>query len=121
MTENHQEPIAVTVGKVIADFCGKVQSPPSASATSSVCPRHPLDLPGTIKIMLGKAASEILEAHGETFLATISHPDCTSPPEAQGRMILTALPASKAVINAACRVALGKAPVKPIKACQSQS
>lgn len=82
---------------------------------SPIIPSHPLDLPGSIKIMLGRAASEILEAHGERFLAVISHPDSTSPPEANGRMILTCLPLSITAINDATRVALGKARAVSIK------
>ena len=72
-------------------------------------PPHPLDHPGSIKIMLGREASEAIAANGDYHLAVISHPDSTSPPEANGRMILTCLPLGKSALDAAARVALGKA------------
>ena len=81
-----------------------------------ILPHHPLDHPGSLKILLGRAASEALAAHGDQFFAIIGHPDCTSPPEAAGRMVLTCLPLSRDVLNDASRVALGRATAKPIKA-----
>ena len=75
----------------------------------ALLPPHPLDHAGTIKIMLGREASEAIAANGDFHLAMISHPDATSPPEASGRLILTCLPLSKASLDAAARVALGKA------------
>jgi hypothetical protein len=82
---------------------------------SPVIPAHPLDLPGCIKIMLGQAASDALAALGDYFIAAVVHPDCTSPPEAHGRMILIALPASREAIDNATRVALGTMVAKPIR------
>lgn len=76
---------------------------------SPVLPTHPLDHPGSIKIMLGLEASEAIAANGDYHLAVISHPDATSPPEANGRLILTCLPLSKSALDDAARVALGKA------------
>lgn len=58
--------------------------------------------------MLGREASEAIAANGDFHLAMISHPDSTSPPEANGRLILTCLPLPKDVLNAATSVALGK-------------
>ncbi len=66
--------------------------------------------------MLGQEASNAIAAHGDHHLAMISHPDATSPPEANGRLILTCLPLDKATLNAATRVALGKARAISIKA-----
>lgn len=76
---------------------------------SPIIPPHPLDHPGSIKIMLGLEASEAIAANGDFHLAMISHPDATSPPEANGRLILTCLPLDKTALDAAARVALGKA------------
>ena len=74
---------------------------------SPVLPVHPLDHPGSIKIMLGREASEAIAATGDYHLAVISHPDATSPPEANGRLILTCIPLAKPVLDGAARVALG--------------
>jgi hypothetical protein len=70
-------------------------------------PPHPLDVPGTLKILLGQTASDLIAAHGDQFFAVISHPDATSPAESAGRMILTILPTDKRFATAACNVALG--------------
>ena len=83
---------------------------------SPIIPSHPLDHPGSIKILLGQAASDILAAHGEHFLAVVSHPDSTSPPHAAGRMILTCLPLRKDALNAAHSVALGRCRAVRVKA-----
>ncbi len=72
-------------------------------------PPHPLDHPGSIKIMLGRESSQAIAANGDFHLAVISHPDATKPPEANVRMILTCIPLDKVALNAAARVALGKA------------
>ena len=72
-------------------------------------PPHPLDHSGSIKIMLGRESSQAIAANGDFHLAVISHPDATSPPEANGRMILTCIPLDKSALDAAARVALGKA------------
>jgi len=76
---------------------------------SPIIPPHPLDHPGSIKILLGREASEAIAANGDFHLAMISHPDATSPPEALGRLVLTCLPLDKETLNAATRVALGTA------------
>ena len=76
---------------------------------SPIIRRHPLDVPGSIKIALGQAASDALAAHRDMFFAVVVHPDSTSPPEAMGRMILIAIPGDRAAIDGACRVAAGKA------------
>jgi hypothetical protein len=65
--------------------------------------------------MLGQAASDALAALGDYFIAAVVHPDCTSPPEAHGRMILIALPASREAIDNATKVALGKMVARPIR------
>jgi len=82
---------------------------------SPVIPQHPLDHPGSIKIILRRDASEAIAANGDFHLAMISHPDATSPPEAHGRLILVCLPLAKSVLDAATRVALGKARAVTIK------
>jgi hypothetical protein len=76
---------------------------------SPIIPPHPLDHAGSIKIMLGREASAAIAANGDFHLAMISRPDCTSPPEAHGRLILVCVSLDKATLNAATRVALGKA------------
>ena len=76
---------------------------------SPVIPPHPLDHPGSIKIMLGLEASEAISANADFHFAGISHPDATSPPEAAGRLILVCIRTDKATLDSATRVALGKA------------
>lgn len=73
-----------------------------------ILPAHPLDLPGSIKIMLGREASEAIAANGDFHLAAVTYPDATSPPEANGRMILICLPCSKDALNDAYRAATSK-------------
>ena len=82
---------------------------------SPIIPSHPLDHAGSIKIMLGRKASEAIAANGEFLLAMIYRHDSTSPPEAHGRLILCCLALNKATLNAATRVALGKARAVRIK------
>ena len=82
---------------------------------SPLIPRHPLDHPGSLKILLGREASAALAAHGDHFMAIVTHPDATSPIESAGRLILTCLPCAKDSINAACRVAMGEAVARPIR------
>ena len=84
--------------------------------TSPILPPHPLDHPGAIKIMLGREASAAIMSNGDYHLAVISHPDCTSPPEALGRLILVCVPLPKDALDAATRVALGKCRAVKIKA-----
>ena len=81
-------------------------SPPKPSA---ILPPHPLDHPGSIKILLGREASEAIAANADFHFAGITHPDSTSPTEANGRLILVCLRTDKATLDAAARVALGKA------------
>jgi len=83
--------------------------------SSPILPPHPLDHPGSIKIMLGREASEAIAANGDFHFAGITHPDATSPPEANGRLILVCLRTDKATLDAAARVALGKARAVTIK------
>lgn len=83
--------------------------------TSPIVPRHNLDVPGSIKILLSKAASDAIAANGDYHIAFISHPDCTSPPESHGRMILACVPASRDRLNAACRVIRGTHRAAPIR------
>ena len=70
-------------------------------------PSHPLDCPGVLKILLGQTASDLIAAHGDQFFAVVTHPDCTAPPEAAGRMILHVMPVSKDAAQAACGVITG--------------
>ncbi|MEI6177999.1 MAG: hypothetical protein WCS43_13995 [Verrucomicrobiota bacterium] len=51
------------------------------NAPSPIIPRHPLDHPGSLKILLGREASDILAAHGERFFAVVVHPDSTAQPD----------------------------------------
>jgi hypothetical protein len=74
---------------------------------SQPIPRHPLDVPGSIKLILGQTASDLLAAHGDYLVAVIVHPDATSPPESAGRMILVCLPTDKGTAVDVCNVALG--------------
>ena len=83
---------------------------------SPVIPRHPLDHPGVVKILLSRAASEALEAIGPHCLCIATKADCTAPPEAQGRMILHCLPITKEAADAAFRVASGMARAVRVKA-----
>ena len=75
---------------------------------SPILPPHPLDHPGSIKILLGREASDAIAANADFHFAAITHPDATSPPEAHGRLILVCLRTDKATLDAATRVALGK-------------
>jgi hypothetical protein len=75
---------------------------------SPIIKPHPLDHPGSVKILLGREASEAISANGDYHLAIITYPDATSPTEAHGRMILICLPVPLQTLNAATRVALGK-------------
>ena len=87
---------------------------------SPIIPLHPLDRPGSIKILLGREASEAIAANGDFHLAAITRPDATSPPHHDGRLVLVCIPATKDQLDAAYRVASGthraakiKAPKKP--------
>jgi hypothetical protein len=82
---------------------------------SPILPPHPLDHPGTIKILLGQQASEAIAANGDYHLAMITRPDATSSRETSGRLILVCVPLAKNVLNSATRVALGKARAVPTK------
>jgi len=83
--------------------------------SSPIIPPHPLDHPGSIKIILGREVSEAIAANADFHFAGISHPDATSPPEAAGRLILVCIRTDKATLDAATRVALGKARAVTIK------
>ena len=82
---------------------------------SPVIRHHPLDHPGSIKILLSRAASEALAANGDYHLALVSHPDATSPPESAGRLILVCVPLTKEAADNAARVALGTMTARPIR------
>jgi len=83
-------------------------APVPAKAFESTLPRHPLDVPGIVKVALGQAASAALAAVGPHHLAIITKADCTAPVELRGRAILLCLPLDKATATAACEVALGR-------------
>jgi hypothetical protein len=78
--------------------------------TSPILPNDRLSHPGTIKILLGREASEALAAGGEHFLI-----QATRSPAHGGRFVLIALPLDKAALDAAACVALGKARAVRIK------
>jgi hypothetical protein len=82
---------------------------------SAILPPQPLDHPGSIKILLGREASEAIAANADFHFAGIYHPHATSPPDADGRLILVCLRTDKATLNAATRVILGKARAVTIK------
>lgn len=68
---------------------------------------HPLDQPGVVKIVLGQTASDALHGLGKHVLVVATMAESTSPPEAQGRMILHCLPVNKQAADDAYRVASG--------------
>jgi len=109
-----EQPIENLVAQSLAGFAqdtaANAPAPPSP-----VIPRHPLDHPGVIKILLGRAASETIKASGDYHFVVITKSDCTCPPESADRLILICLPVSKDTANDASRVALGKAAAKPIR------
>lgn len=74
---------------------------------TTIIPRHPLDRPGSIKILLGREASEAIAANGDFHLAAITRPDSTSPRDHDGRLVLVCIPASKDALDAAYRVVSG--------------
>ena len=76
---------------------------------SPVIPRHQLDHPGVVKVMLSAAASDALRSAGKYHLVLVAQADCTAPAEAQGRMILHCVPLSRELAQAASDVALGRA------------
>ena len=75
--------------------------------TSPIIPHHPLDHPGSIKIMIGRKASEAIAGNADFHLAAITRPDATSPKGHDGRLVLVCVPASKAQLDDAYRVATG--------------
>jgi hypothetical protein len=81
---------------------------------SPIIPRNPSNIPGTLSILLGRLASEALEAHGEHFLIQATR---SLDPEHAGRFVMVALPLPRQTLDAATRVALGKlVATKPRKA-----
>jgi hypothetical protein len=82
----------------------KMPKPPS---TSPVLPRHPLDRPGLVKILLGHAASTALARAGDHFLVIASRADATAGPENRGRFVLLCLAIPQAAANDAAQVAMG--------------
>ena len=74
---------------------------------AAILPPHPLDVPGIVKIALGRNATAALAACGPFHLALIAKADATAPPEIQGLMILLCLPLDKATADAAAGVAMG--------------
>lgn len=75
--------------------------------TSPIVAAHPLDHTGCIKILLGQTASDAIAANGDYHLAIITHPDATSPAEANGRLVLICLPITKQAADNAYMVAKG--------------
>ena len=86
-----------------------------SSGPSPILPRHPLDQPGVVKIVLGQTASEALHGLGKHVLVVATMADSTAPPEVQGRMILLCLPTTKQAADDAYRVASGAHRVAKIK------
>jgi hypothetical protein len=82
---------------------------------SRTLPPHPLDHPGVVKILLGPTASATIRATGDHHLVMTRPANHGDPPEAAGRMILVCLPLDLEVLNAAARVALGKARATTIR------
>jgi hypothetical protein len=82
---------------------------------SAPLPRHPLDHPGSIKVLLGREASEAIAANGDYHLAVITHPDATSPQGHLGRLVLICLPCTKDQLDAGYRVASGTHKATKIK------
>lgn len=78
-------------------------------------PQHPLDVPGSMKIILGQTASDLIAAHGEYFYGSIRRPDATSPPEADGRLVLVVIPMSREQAMDAGGVAVGTHTAKRIR------
>lgn len=78
-------------------------------------PPHPLDVPGSMKIILGQTASDLIAAHGEYFYASIRRPDATSPPEADGRLVLIVIPMSREQAMDAGGVAVGTHTAKKLR------
>ena len=80
-----------------------------------VIPRHHLDHPGAVKVMLGNAASDALRGVGEYHLCVITEPDNTAPPGAAGRLVLVCLPLTKERAHEASLVALGRMAARRVK------
>jgi hypothetical protein len=74
---------------------------------SPTIPRHPLDHPGSIKILLGREASEAIAANSDFHMAAIVRPDATTPPGHDGRLVLICIPATKEQLDQAYGVAIG--------------
>lgn len=109
MNDPHQQPIADLAAQALAGIVGGLPPKPMIRI-----PFHPLDHPGSIKILLGQTASELLASLGDWHVATISHPDATSPPEAAGRMILICSPMNRETAIDVGRVIVGSHVVKRI-------
>lgn len=74
---------------------------------SPILPRRPLEHPGSIRILLGQAASDAIAANGDFHLGAITHPTAQDPEETRGRLILVAVPTTKQRLDEAARVILG--------------
>lgn len=72
-----------------------------------ILPSSTLEHPGSIRILLGQAASDAIAANGDFHLAAITHPRPTDPPEAMGRLVLVCIPTTKQRLDEAARIVLG--------------
>jgi hypothetical protein len=77
---------------------------------SAILPNDPLSHPGTVKILLGREVSDALAAAGDYHLMQATRSQAHG-----GRFVLIALPLDKPALDAAARVALGKARAVPVK------
>lgn len=92
----------------------KPMSIATAASPLPILPRHPADLPGTVRILLSRAATDALAGVGPHLcIATYApHPQ---PPEAWGRGALTCLPISLAVLSDIMAIVAGTATVRRTK------
>lgn len=77
---------------------------------SSILPTDPLSHPGTVKILLGRETSEALAVSGDHFMMQATRSQAHG-----GRFVLIAVPIDKETLDAAARVALGKARAVRVK------
>lgn len=97
-----------------------MQTNPETRHANTLNP-HPLDHPGTTKILLGWEESEIIADLGPFVLMVAVTADATTPPDARGRIVLHCLPCSKEALDGAFRVVSGKARAQTIKTPSSPS
>ncbi len=77
---------------------------------SAIIPNDPQSHAGTVMILLGREVSEALAATGDHHLMQATRSQAHG-----GRFVLIALPLDKPSLDAAARVALGKARAVPVK------